>query len=130
MKKILFAPLALLLSAIAATADDVKRLTPAEAAQLVANGHAVLIDVREPPEWAATGVAGPAVLLAKSDFDGARKTWKPFLEQHRSETLVFYCRSGHRAGIVANALAKEGYIVANAGGFAAWKSAGLPVRRP
>jgi rhodanese-related sulfurtransferase len=130
MKTFLFALAALLFSAVTAPAADVKKLSPADASQLVASGHAVLVDVREAAEWADTGVAAPATLLAKSDFDGPRKDWKPFLEKHRGETLILYCRSGHRAGIVADALAKEGFTVANAGSFAAWKSAGLPVRKP
>lgn len=130
MKTQLLALTALLFSAVTTPAAEVEKLAPADAARLVADGHAVLVDVREASEWADTGVAAPAALLAKSDFDGARKDWQPFLEKHRGETLILYCRSGHRAGIVAAALAKEGYTVANAGSFAAWKAAGLPVRQP
>ena len=130
MRNLLPLLLAFLLAGAAGRAADVKRLAPADAARLVAAGHAVLVDVREPAEWAATGVAAPAVLLAKSDFDGARKEWQPFLAQHRGDTLILYCRSGHRAGLVAAALAAQGFHVANAGCFAAWQDAGLPVRQP
>ena len=103
-------------------------MPPAEAAQRVADGTAVLIDVREPEEWARTGVAEPAVLLSLSDLRGDRVLWKAFLVKNKDMELILYCRSGHRAGIAADILAKEGFQVANAGGFKHWKSAGLPVR--
>jgi rhodanese-related sulfurtransferase len=110
-------------------AADVQKISPADAAKLVADGKAVLVDVREPSEWADTGVAAPAVLLAKSDFDGAQKDWKPFLEKNAGKEIILYCRSGGRAGTVATALAAKGVKVANAGGLKDWVDAGLPVRK-
>ncbi|MBK9990155.1 MAG: rhodanese-like domain-containing protein [Verrucomicrobia bacterium] len=101
-----------------------------EAAERLKTGNAVLIDVREAREWADTGVAEPAVLLALSDLRGARAQWKPFLEKNRDKTLLLYCRSGNRSGRAAALLAKEGLKVANVGAFSAWKAAGLPVRKP
>ncbi len=128
MKKLL--PLFALLSLFSAlTAAEVPTLTPAEAAKLVADGKAVLIDVREPSEWADTGVAAPAVLLPKSEFDAGRAgDWKDFLAKVGDKQIITYCRSGRRSGAVAEALAKEGHKVANAGQFEAWKAAGLPTR--
>ena len=95
-------------------------LPPAEAAQRVANGTAVLIDVRESGEWARSGVAEPAVLLSLSDLRGDRVGWKSFLEKNKEKELILYCRSGNRSGIAAGILAKEGFQVANAGGFKHW----------
>jgi rhodanese-related sulfurtransferase len=123
-----------LLAALAATAtlawaDDVQKVSPSHAAKLVAAGKAVLVDVREASEWAETGVAAPAVLLAKSDFDGAQKEWKPFLEKNAGKEIILYCRSGNRSGKVAEALAKQGVKTSNAGGFKEWVDAGLPVRK-
>ena len=125
-----FRLLALLLTFVSlAFAADVQKISPAEAAKLVADGKAVLVDVREAAEWAETGVAAPAVLLAKSDFDGAQKDWKPFLEKNAGKEIILYCRSGNRSNVVATALAEKGVKVANAGGFKAWTDAGLPVRK-
>lgn len=112
-----------------AMAAEVPRIAPGEAAERVAKGEAVLVDVREPAEWAETGVAQPAVLLPKSDFDHARSAWEPFLEKNRGKEIILYCRTGRRSGAVAGALAKSGYRVANAGGFKSWVDAGLPVRK-
>lgn len=119
----------LLFSATTVFAADVAQLAPAEAAKLVAAGSAVLVDVREPAEWAETGVAAPAVLLPKSDFDGEQKQWKEFLEKTGDRQIILYCRSGNRSGKVAAVLAAQGRNVANAGAFKDWQAAGLPVRK-
>ena len=110
-------------------AAETTKLTPVEAAKLVADGKAVLVDVREPAEWAETGVAAPASLLPKSEFDaGETGGWKAFLAQVGDRQVILYCRSGHRAGLVAEALTAKGLKAANAGGFKDWAAAGLPVK--
>lgn len=121
---------ALLASCSSLLAAEVPAITPAEAAKLVAEGKAVLIDVREPSEWAESGVAAPAVLLPKSEFDeGLIGDWKSFLATVGDKQIITYCRSGKRSGAVAAALAEKGHKVANAGGFKDWQSAALPVRK-
>ena len=124
--KFLLLALALLSPLDAAT---VPSLSPVEAAKLVAAGKAVLVDVREPSEWAESGVAAPAVLLPKSEFDaGLIGEWKDFLAKNGDKQIITYCRSGRRSAAVAAALAAKGHQVANAGGFKDWQAAGLPVR--
>ena len=124
--KLLLLALCLFTSGLAA---EVAQLTPQAAAKLVAEGKAVLVDVREPTEWAETGVAAPAVLLPKSEFDaGLIGAWKDFLAKTGNKQIILYCRSGKRAGVVDDALAQQGHPVANAGGFKDWQAAGLPVR--
>ena len=100
-----------------------------EAAARVEAGTAVLIDVREPDEWAG-GVAGPARLCSFSDLRGERLQWKKLLEENRDKELILYCASGARSGMAAGMLRKEGFNAVNAGGFGGWRSAGLPVRQP
>jgi len=109
-------------------AAEVASLTPGEAAALVAEGKAVLIDVREAAEWKKTGVVSTAHLLAWSDLRGSRKQWTPFLAANRDKKLILYCESGGRAAQVADLLAAEGYHVANAGGIKDWTAAGQPTR--
>lgn len=117
---------ALVASAFAAEAP---KIAPKDAAKLVADGKAVLVDCREPGEWAETGVAQPAVLLPKSDFDGDQKQWKEFLAQLGDKQVLLYCRTGRRAGTIASALAEKGVKTANAGGLKDWTEAGLPTRK-
>lgn len=125
--KIIVALFVLLFSS--GVAAEVATVSPKAAAQLVADGKAVLVDVREPAEWAESGVAAPAVLLPKSDFDGDQKQWKEFLGQTGGKEIILYCRSGKRAGVIGTALAAKGHKVANAGGFKDWEAAGLPVKK-
>ncbi|HEX2100906.1 MAG TPA: rhodanese-like domain-containing protein [Candidatus Synoicihabitans sp.] len=106
-----------------------EEITPSDAAQRVAAGEAVLIDVREPNEW-KDGVAAPALLLSLSDLRGKRRDWQSALERHRDKELILYCRSGNRSSIAGQILEKEDFRTRNAGGFAAWRDAGLPVRSP
>jgi rhodanese-related sulfurtransferase len=125
MKSVLLSLVALFVSSCSFASNF---MAPADAAQHVANGTAVLIDVREPAEWTATGVAEPANLLSLSDLRGDRTQWKTFLEQNKDKELILYCRSGNRSGIATGILAKEGYTVANAGAFKTWAAEGLPTR--
>ncbi len=121
---------AVALFSVTVLGSDSPKISPEDAAALVGEGKAILIDVREPAEWTSTGVAAPALLLAKSDFDGEQAAWKPFLASVDKEmTVVLYCRSGNRSGKVADALAKQGFKVANAGGLNDWQKAGLPIRK-
>lgn len=129
MKKLLpfFALLSLFSSVLGA---EIAAITPAEAAKRVADGKAVLVDVREPSEWAESGVAAPAVLLPKSEFDAGRiGDWKDFLAKVGDKEIITYCRTGRRSGAVAAELAQAGHKVANAGGFKDWQAAGLPTRQ-
>ncbi len=109
--------------------DAVRGIAPQEAAKRVADGSAVLIDVREPSEW-VSGVAVPANLLPLSDLMGKRQMWAPFLARHGNCELILYCLSGGRSGSAARTLAGEGHRVSNLGGFSAWRGARLPVRIP
>lgn len=115
------------LTMLSACAAPVPRVTPDEAAQRVASGGAVLVDVREPDEWAQTGIVAGAKPLALSDLRGERRDWKPFLAANKDRELILYCRSGNRSGQAAALLAAEGYRTANAGGLRDWVAAGKPV---
>lgn len=107
----------------------VPRTTATECLDRVRSGAVVLIDVREPSEWAA-GVAERAVLLPFSDLTGGRMRWQPFLAAHDGREILLYCAAGGRSAIAAKLLATEGFKTANAGGFPEWASAGWPVVSP
>ena len=124
---ILVAVILVLVVTSRALAGDI--LPASEAASRVAAGTAVLVDVREPGEWADGGVAEPANLLSLSDLRGDRTGWKSFLAENKDKELILYCRSCNRSGIAARILTKEGFNVANAGGFRDCVAAGLPTRQ-
>ncbi len=94
--------------------------------EALASGRGVLVDVREPAEWAG-GTVATATLLPLSDLRGARRQWDAFLEQHRDRQLLLYCRSGARSASAAAQLRREGFDAWNAGSFAALERAGVTV---
>ena len=109
-------------------AADASKMPAKDAAKLVAEGKAVLVDCREPAEWSEFGVAAPAVLLPKSDFDGDQKQWKEFLAKNKGKQVIVYCRVGGRAAAIAKSLNEQGVAATNIGGIKDWTAAGLPTR--
>jgi rhodanese-related sulfurtransferase len=94
-------------------------LDPGQAAELIERGEAVLIDVREPAEWAA-GHAPWAEPLPLGRVS-------PAAVPH-DQPVIAVCRSGNRSGRAADELAAAGVRVHNlAGGMKAWAQAGFPV---
>jgi rhodanese-related sulfurtransferase len=90
------------------------------ASQLMRQG-AILLDVREAPEWRA-GHAPGARHIPLSHLPARMKDLPP------RRTVVTVCRSGHRSALAAKMLAREGREVINlSGGMHAWARAGLPV---
>jgi rhodanese-related sulfurtransferase len=104
------------------------RTTAAEGIARLRSGKALLVDVREPGEWAG-GVARSATLLPLSDLTGARLRWKAFLAEVADRELLLYCASGARSRMAANLLAAEGFRAANAGGLTDWVQAGWIIEK-
>ena len=107
--------------------NPIKRLTPGQAAELLQQQQALLVDVREPDEHARERIPG-AICLPLSSWDESEVVSGP---------LIFHCRSGFRTASNAGRLARKAggsdcYLVE--GGLDAWKKAGLPTeldrRRP
>lgn len=105
------------------------RLAPADCAARVRAGDAILIDVREPAEWAG-GYAASATLLPLSDLTGARTQWNKFLSTVGHREVLLYCASGGRSGLAARLLTAEGFRAANTGGLADWIGSGWQFAQP
>jgi rhodanese-related sulfurtransferase len=82
----------------------------------------MLVDVREPAEFAAERIAG-ALLYPLSTFDAA------MLPDDGARRVVFHCGSGKRSLAAAERRLSAGqkHVAHMGGGIAAWKAAGLPV---
>ena len=98
-------------------------ITPEDAARLLREGGATLVDVREADEHARERIPG-ARNLPLSRLEEAE------LAVHQGKPVLFHCRSGARTAGNADRLAAkaglcEAYVVE--GGLDAWKRAGLPV---
>ncbi len=100
-----------------------------EAKAALKSGSAVLVDIREPAEW-ADGVAKQAALLPFSDLRGPRAQWRAFLEKNKGKKLLLYCHSGSRSGMAASQLRGEGFDAVNAGTLRGWDRAGWPICVP
>lgn len=100
-----------------------KTITPEDAARMLREDGATLVDVREPDEHARQRIPG-ARNLPLSALEEAE------VALHAGKPVLFHCRSGartegHAARLAAKAGTVDAYVVA--GGIEAWKRAGLPV---
>lgn len=100
----------------------VREVSPATAVEQQANG-AVLIDVRESDDFANSHATG-AIHLSKGVLELKIEETVP----DTSAPIICYCGGGSRSALAADALQKMGYtnVASMAGGFKAWKGAGLP----
>jgi rhodanese-related sulfurtransferase len=108
----------------------VPAITPAEAADLVKNSDALIVDVRDGTEVAATGKVKGALAISRGllEFraDPDLPTHEPALRKDRP--VILYCGSGGRAALAGKTLVDLGFTdVRNAGGFKALVDSGWPV---
>jgi rhodanese-related sulfurtransferase len=101
--------------------ENVQDLTPAEVARGLTEGRMLLVDVREPNEYAVERYPG-AFFLPLSSFD------PDAIPDPEGRQVVFACRSGKRSITASLAAQEQGYDYKAhlAGGLLAWKEAGLP----
>jgi rhodanese-related sulfurtransferase len=100
-------------------------LSTSDAVRLINQDKAVLIDVREPAEFAAGHAAG-ARNVPLNTLDGAKG-----LPTNKAIPLVVVCATGARSSRAVAQLRKAGYssVHSLAGGTAAWRTASLPVEK-
>lgn len=106
-------------------APKVETLDPTEVWRLLEAGKVLLIDVREPAEYAAERIQG-ALLYPLSTFNAA------VLPPDGSRRVIFHCAGGKRSLDAAEKRLAAGssHAAHMGGGIAAWKTAGLPVLAP
>lgn len=99
-------------------------LDAAQVHALLRARQAVLIDVREPPEFEAERIPG-ALLFPLSGFDPES------LPLDGSKRIIFQCGTGRRSAQAAQRLLEGGRDEVShlSGGLKAWKEAGLPVTK-
>lgn len=100
----------------------VREISPADLAS--ARDVAVVIDVREADELAGGRIPG-ALAIPRGVLELRIEKAAP----DRAAPIVLTCGSGARSALAARTLAELGYtdVRSLAGGFTAWKRAGLPV---
>lgn len=111
-----------------------RRLTPQEAAAAIADG-AVLVDTRPESQRRAGGEVPGAVVVERNHLewrcDPASDARIPEAVDHDVRWIVL-CDEGYASSLAAASLRALGLHRATdvAGGFQAWRAAGLPVARP
>lgn len=96
-------------------------LTPRQAADLLREQEAQLVDVRTPEEHAAGRIDGDVHIELErlpAEADAL----------DRGRPVVFYCRSGARSALASEAFRAAGFDAHNlTGGLLAWVENGLPI---
>ncbi len=96
---------------------------PADIKAWVEADEAIIVDVREPQEYAQEHIHG-ATLIPLSVFDPAKVPVPP-----EGKKLVIHCQSGVRCGMASQKLAQSGWegdIFRMQGGIYGWRAVGGP----
>ena len=110
----------------------VPMISPQDAAELIAGGKALAVDVRDGTEVAASGKVKGALHVSRGllEFKADRESpaYDPALG--RAPTIIVYCASGGRSALSGKVLQEMGYTkVHNLGGFKDWVEGGGEVEK-
>jgi len=94
-----------------------------QAVQMINHENAMVLDVREPSEFAAGHIANAHLVPLGQVKDGIKT-----LEKFRNQAIVVSCRSGNRSGTACGILRKAGFtrVYNLSGGMIAWQKAQMP----
>jgi rhodanese-related sulfurtransferase len=109
----------------------VPKITGAQAQEMAAQG-AVIVDLRDSAELAATGKAAGAVHIPRGSLEFKADLSSPTAEKSLAfdKPVILHCASGGRAALAGKLLKDMGYEkVYNLGGFKDWVEAGGKVEK-
>ena len=111
---------------VAEAKRNITEISPADAAAKLNSGEAVIVDVRDKDEWDEGHIPGAMHL--------SRGTIELDIEEKVPDTnalIITHCGGGGRSALATESLQKMGYknVRSMAGGFKAWKAAGLPTTK-
>jgi rhodanese-related sulfurtransferase len=110
-------------------ADAKKKITeisPTDAAQKAKSSDAVIVDVRDKDQFDEEHIPD-ALNFSRGTIEFEVEEKFP----DRNTTIICHCGGGGRSALAAETLQKMGYknVRSMAGGFKAWKAAGLPTTK-
>jgi rhodanese-related sulfurtransferase len=113
--------------------ERLRRVEPREVSDELGRG-AVLIDIRADSQRAADGEVPGAVFIPRNVLEWRCDPASPHRDPQVSDPshrLIVMCNEGYQSSLAAAALQELGHADATdlAGGFQAWRDAGLPVKR-
>jgi rhodanese-related sulfurtransferase len=111
---------------VAEAKKKITEIFPSEAAAKSKSGEAVIVDVREKDEWDEEHIPDATHM--------SRGTIELDIEEKvpdKNAMIFCHCGGGGRSALAAENLQKMGYkkVRSMAGGFKAWKAAGLPTSK-
>jgi rhodanese-related sulfurtransferase len=108
---------------VAEAKKNITEISPQDVAAKFQSGEATIVDVREKDEWDEEHIPG-AIHMSRGtiELDIEEKVPDP------NAMIVCHCGGGGRSALAAESLKNMGYknVRSMAGGFKAWKGAGLP----
>jgi rhodanese-related sulfurtransferase/quercetin dioxygenase-like cupin family protein len=120
---------------LAAARARLRRVSPEEAYEAMANTGAILVDIRPEGQRASEGGIPGALVVERNvlewRLDPASSSRLSVATDHDRQVIVF-CSEGYTSGLAAAALQDLGLWRATdvVGGFKAWREAGLPIVPP
>jgi len=110
----------------------VPRITPTQARDIIAQGNALIVDVRDALEVEKSGKIAGAVNVSRGLLEFFADPDSPSHNKSfaRDKNVIVYCGSGGRAALSGKVLKDMGYErVYNLGGFKDWAESGGAVEK-
>src|SRR5215470_11407515 len=111
---------------VAEAKKHITEISPQDAAANLNSGGAIVVDVRDKDEWDEGHIPGATHMSRGTiELDIEEKVPDP------NAMIICHCGGGGRSALTAEALQKINYknVRSMAGGFKAWKAAGLPATK-
>ena len=111
---------------VAEAKKKITEIFPREAAEKSKVDNAVIVDVREKDEWDEEHIPD-AIHMSRGTIELDIEEKIP----DANAMIICHCGGGGRSALAAETLQKMGYknVRSMAGGFKAWKAAGLPTMK-
>jgi rhodanese-related sulfurtransferase len=111
---------------VAEAKRKITEISPPEAAAKSKSGEAMIVDVREKDEWDEEHIPD-AIHMSRGTIELDIEEKVP----DANAMIICHCGGGGRSALAAESLQKMGYknVHSMAGGFKAWKAAGLPTAK-
>ena len=117
---------------IAAANAVVPSIEQEEAAELMAEADALVVDVRDVPELQVSGKIQGALHVPRGMLEFKADPDSPYHDPafRKDRPVIVYCAAGGRAALAAKALQDLGFMdVHNLGGFKDWVESGGAVEK-
>ncbi len=109
----------------------VREVSPEETLAIIKSGEYLILDVREPDEYAEghlpTAINIPRGFLeVRADLEHYKKDARL---QDRNQRILCYCGGGHRSALAARVLQEMGFqeAISMNGGWTEWNERDLPI---